>query len=150
MLCACLAQAVLAGDPHQLGPVLRSTPALAHGLGMSLLERLMARDLFQRDEKKFADHGSYDPLLVSSCIDAFMRTIWLLESLLLRVSYCGMFHLGKHYSLKLFFFCTESFTESCFSWSEMAWSREYDVILSVGDEAGLQLSCAPSTAQRLF
>lgn len=80
----------MAGDPHQLGPVLRSTPALAHGLGMSLLERLMARDLFQRDEEKFADHGSYDPLLVStgSCMDAFTHTVRL-ESLLPRVSHCG-------------------------------------------------------------
>jgi helicase MOV-10 len=33
---------VLAGDPEQLGPILRSPAALAHGLGVSLLERLMA------------------------------------------------------------------------------------------------------------
>ena len=33
---------VLAGDPKQLGPILRSPIALAHGLGVSLLERLMA------------------------------------------------------------------------------------------------------------
>jgi superfamily I DNA and/or RNA helicase len=33
---------VLAGDPKQLGPVLRSPLAIAHGLGVSLLERLMA------------------------------------------------------------------------------------------------------------
>ncbi|XP_019633546.1 PREDICTED: putative helicase mov-10-B.1 [Branchiostoma belcheri] len=34
-------QLVLAGDPKQLGPVLRSPVAIACGLGMSLLERLM-------------------------------------------------------------------------------------------------------------
>ena len=75
-----LVQAVLAGDPHQLGPILRSRPALAHGLGLSLLERLMMRDLYQRDEKRFADHGSYDPLLVSTCVMhlcmPYSRIIW--------------------------------------------------------------------------
>ncbi|KAL2090820.1 hypothetical protein ACEWY4_013083 [Coilia grayii] len=34
-------QLVLAGDPEQLGPILRSPLALRHGLGLSLLERLM-------------------------------------------------------------------------------------------------------------
>ncbi|KAM9320258.1 helicase MOV-10 [Gastrophryne carolinensis] len=37
-------QLVLAGDPKQLGPVLRSPLAIEHGLGMSLLERLMAHN----------------------------------------------------------------------------------------------------------
>ena len=32
---------VLAGDPHQLGPVLQSKMAADAGLGLSLLERLM-------------------------------------------------------------------------------------------------------------
>lgn len=32
---------VLCGDPYQLGPLIRSTTALQHGLGHSLLERLM-------------------------------------------------------------------------------------------------------------
>ena len=36
-------QLVLAGDPKQLGPVIHSAPANAHGLAMSLLERLMDR-----------------------------------------------------------------------------------------------------------
>ena len=33
---------VLAGDPQQLGPIIRSPLALKHGLAMSLLERLLA------------------------------------------------------------------------------------------------------------
>lgn len=34
-------QLVLAGDPRQLGPVLRSPLAQKHGLGYSMLERLL-------------------------------------------------------------------------------------------------------------
>ena len=49
----------------QLGPVLRSKQAKTFGLDLSLLERLIYSDLYARDEKKFADHGSYDPLLAS-------------------------------------------------------------------------------------
>ena len=35
-----------------------------YGLELSLLERLIHTSLYERDEHKFADHGSYDPLLV--------------------------------------------------------------------------------------
>nr|XP_019952231.1 PREDICTED: putative helicase mov-10-B.2 isoform X1 [Paralichthys olivaceus] len=41
-------QLVLAGDPMQLGPIIRSPLALHHGLGLSLLERLMKyNDLYK-------------------------------------------------------------------------------------------------------
>ncbi|XP_071388136.1 putative helicase mov-10-B.1 [Centroberyx affinis] len=50
-------QLVLAGDPKQLGPILRSPLALKYGMGVSLLERLMnpANDfsLYQKDEGTF-------------------------------------------------------------------------------------------------
>jgi helicase MOV-10 len=43
-------QLVLAGDPKQLGPVLRSPISLKYGLQISLLERLMTTtEVFQRD-----------------------------------------------------------------------------------------------------
>uniref|UniRef100_A0A4W3IM21 RNA helicase n=1 Tax=Callorhinchus milii TaxID=7868 RepID=A0A4W3IM21_CALMI len=43
-------QLVLAGDPKQLGPILRSPIAIEHGLDLSLLERLMNKNsLYQRD-----------------------------------------------------------------------------------------------------
>ncbi len=48
----------------QLGAVLRSELAKLFGLDFSLLERLIYSDLYARNEQKFADHGSYDPLLV--------------------------------------------------------------------------------------
>ena len=56
---------MLAGDPLQLGAVLRSHHAKRYHLDLSLLERLIQRPLYRRDETKFADHGSYDPFLVS-------------------------------------------------------------------------------------
>ncbi|KAM4574007.1 RNA helicase Mov10l1-like [Odontesthes bonariensis] len=39
-------QIVLAGDPCQLGPIVKSKLATAYGLGVSLLERLMANPLY--------------------------------------------------------------------------------------------------------
>ncbi|KAG9352845.1 hypothetical protein JZ751_017421 [Albula glossodonta] len=45
-------QLVLAGDPKQLGPILRSPLAMQYGLGISLLERLMLDNpLYQKEEK---------------------------------------------------------------------------------------------------
>lgn len=38
---------ILAGDPQQLGPVIKSTAAANGGLGISLLERLVSRPLYQ-------------------------------------------------------------------------------------------------------
>ena len=57
-------QLVLAGDPHQLGPVLFSRHADNLGLSLSLLERIMSRQPYLRDPNKYSDHGSYDPLMV--------------------------------------------------------------------------------------
>ena len=61
-------QIILGGDPHQLGAVLRSTMAQSYGLNTSLLERLMNRTPYVRDEKKFSDHGCYDPLTVTKLV----------------------------------------------------------------------------------
>ncbi|XP_039664145.1 RNA helicase Mov10l1 [Perca fluviatilis] len=43
-------QIVLAGDPCQLGPIVKSKLAAAFGLGVSLLERLMANQLYSRHD----------------------------------------------------------------------------------------------------
>uniref|UniRef100_A0AAQ4NWJ7 RNA helicase n=1 Tax=Gasterosteus aculeatus aculeatus TaxID=481459 RepID=A0AAQ4NWJ7_GASAC len=43
-------QVVLAGDPKQLGPIISSMLAETHGLGVSMLERLMNIDLYKRHE----------------------------------------------------------------------------------------------------
>ncbi|XP_044065668.1 putative helicase mov-10-B.1 [Siniperca chuatsi] len=46
-------QVVLAGDPKQLGPIITSTMAKKHGMGVSLLERLM------RDINLYKSHETY-------------------------------------------------------------------------------------------
>ncbi|CAI5777818.1 Hypothetical predicted protein [Podarcis lilfordi] len=56
-------QLVLAGDPQQLGPILRSPLAKEHGLGLSLLERLMHENSLY--EKK---DGSYNPQFVTKLL----------------------------------------------------------------------------------
>ncbi|XP_066500136.1 putative helicase mov-10-B.2 [Hoplias malabaricus] len=51
LLRATTGQLVLAGDPKQLGPILRSPIAIQYGLGLSLLERLMTTNtLYQKGE----------------------------------------------------------------------------------------------------
>ncbi|XP_061629680.1 RNA helicase Mov10l1 isoform X2 [Phyllopteryx taeniolatus] len=56
------AQIVLAGDPCQLGPIVKSRMASAFGLGLSLLERLMANSLYGKQE------WGYNPKLVTKLI----------------------------------------------------------------------------------
>ncbi|XP_067308274.1 RNA helicase Mov10l1 isoform X2 [Pseudorasbora parva] len=50
-------QIVLAGDPKQLGPVVKSKLAAVFGLGLSLLERLMGTQLYSCSER------GYNPML---------------------------------------------------------------------------------------
>lgn len=50
----------------QLGPVIKSRLAMAYGLNVSMLERLMSRPAYLRDEDAFGACGAYNPLLVSS------------------------------------------------------------------------------------
>lgn len=54
LLCAESGQVVLAGDPKQLGPILRSPFAVRYGMGVSLLERMMNNfTLYQKEEGVF-------------------------------------------------------------------------------------------------
>ncbi|XP_058263651.1 RNA helicase Mov10l1 [Hemibagrus wyckioides] len=66
-------QIVLAGDPKQLGPVVKSRPAEAFGLGVSLLERLMTSPLYSLTEK------GYNPLLVTKLVYNYRSHEVLLE-----------------------------------------------------------------------
>ncbi|NWH68682.1 M10L1 helicase, partial [Geococcyx californianus] len=56
-------QLVLAGDPQQLGPVLRSPLAIEHGLGTSLLERLMLHNPLYKKSS-----SGYDPQFVTKLL----------------------------------------------------------------------------------
>lgn len=58
-------QAILAGDPHQLGPVVQSSLARSFGLDKSLLSRLLPKFPYQRDATGFPESGGYDPRLVT-------------------------------------------------------------------------------------
>merc|ERR1719186_2291517 len=64
---------VLAGDPKQLGPVLRSQWSIKHGLQVSLLERLMDADMYKVNEKL-----GYD----NRCITKLVRNFRSHEKLL--------------------------------------------------------------------
>ncbi|XP_030072662.1 RNA helicase Mov10l1 [Microcaecilia unicolor] len=72
-------QAVLAGDPWQLGPVIKCRLAIAYGLNVSLLERLMTRPMYQRDQKTYGACGSYNPLLVTKLVKNYRSHPALLE-----------------------------------------------------------------------
>lgn len=62
-------QAVLAGDPMQLGPIIMSTAAGTSGLEESYLERLLNSFPYQRDVEGFkGDLCGYNPCLVTRLI----------------------------------------------------------------------------------
>jgi len=60
------AKLVMAGDPRQLGPVIRSNIAVRHGLNISLLERLMQMDVYNMDSS-----GQYDQRCITKLVMNF-------------------------------------------------------------------------------
>ncbi len=73
-------QLVLAGDPKQLGPVVRSA-ARDLGLGVSLLERLMALAPYARDPARFPAVGDrgYDSRVLTKLVRNYRSHPALLE-----------------------------------------------------------------------
>uniref|UniRef100_A0A672JMN7 RNA helicase n=1 Tax=Salarias fasciatus TaxID=181472 RepID=A0A672JMN7_SALFA len=65
LLSAGKGQLVLAGDPKQLGPILRSPLASQYGLGLSLLERLMNHNALYQ---KSSDSGHFDTRFVTKLL----------------------------------------------------------------------------------
>lgn len=65
LLSAGRGQLVLAGDPKQLGPILRSPLASQFGLGLSLLERLMKHNALYQ---KSSDSGHFDTRFVTKLL----------------------------------------------------------------------------------
>ncbi|EDO34496.1 predicted protein [Nematostella vectensis] len=74
-------QLVLAGDPQQLGPVLRSPLAIKYGLRMSLLERLMTRvaayGRITEDEED--ELGEYEPAMLTKLLKNYRSHPAILE-----------------------------------------------------------------------
>merc|ERR1719150_1679174 len=56
----------MAGDPKQLGPVIRSVAAAKHGMTISLLERLMESELYSRDSS-----GHYNTRCITKLVRNF-------------------------------------------------------------------------------
>jgi helicase MOV-10 len=63
---------VLAGDPQQLGPVVRSTQAKAYGLSLSLLERLTKQCVvYAHDITAFPTTSGYNLKYIVQLIDCY-------------------------------------------------------------------------------
>jgi len=62
---------VLAGDPKQLGPIVRSNKAKKMGLGRSLLERIMNRELYKSDISKYSETNGYNPLHITKLVQNY-------------------------------------------------------------------------------
>nr|XP_018915271.1 PREDICTED: probable RNA helicase armi [Bemisia tabaci] len=71
-------QAILAGDPMQLGPVIVSELAKPQ-LDKSLLYRLISRFPYLRDIERFPTTGGHDPRLVTKLLDNYRAVPELLE-----------------------------------------------------------------------
>lgn len=61
-------QVVMAGDPKQLGPILRSPYADKHGFTISLMERLMKNSLYTRYSQPDTEGLNYDPMMITELI----------------------------------------------------------------------------------
>ncbi|XP_034270184.1 helicase MOV-10 [Pantherophis guttatus] len=100
-------QLVLAGDPKQLGPILRSPLAVKHGLGLSLLERLMHHNtLYQKTNEK------YNPQFVTMLLRNYRSHKAILE-----------FPNKKFYDEKLMECGDHLITHSFCNWSELPKSK---------------------------
>ncbi|XP_054464459.1 putative helicase mov-10-B.2 [Anoplopoma fimbria] len=96
-------QVVLAGDPKQLGPILRSPFAVKFGMGVSLLERLMTDfPLYQKDEgvfnnrfvtKLLRNYRSHPAILKVPNELFYDNELQYCANEILRSSYCGWEHL---------------------------------------------------------
>ncbi|KAH8395282.1 hypothetical protein KR222_008189, partial [Zaprionus bogoriensis] len=61
-------QVVLAGDPHQLQPIVLSTSSANYGLRKSLLERLLELAPYSKDMQRFPHHSGYNPAVLTKLL----------------------------------------------------------------------------------
>ncbi|XP_073326824.1 putative helicase mov-10-B.2 [Pagrus major] len=105
LLCPESGQVVLAGDPKQLGPILRSPYAIKFGMGVSLLERIMTDfPLYQKNEgvynncfvTKLLHNYRSHPAILKVPNDLFYDgELQVCADEYLRNSYCRWEHLPK-------------------------------------------------------
>lgn len=98
-------QVVLAGDPKQLGPILRSPFALKYGMGVSLLERLMNNfPMYQKDKdmldnrfvtKLLCNYRSHPAILEIPNELFYEKELLVCANEMLRNSYCRWPYLPK-------------------------------------------------------
>jgi hypothetical protein len=72
---------VLAGDPKQLGPVIRSPYAIKDGLGLgrSLLERVLTLPPYHRDVLNYAPYGNYNIRFITKLVNNYRSHPLILE-----------------------------------------------------------------------
>jgi helicase MOV-10 len=63
---------VLAGDPQQLGPIIRSPYAIRNGNGLarSMLERIISSNAYKWN-KEFSGYGNYDPRFITKLVNNY-------------------------------------------------------------------------------
>lgn len=62
---------VLAGDPKQLGAVVKLRLAKHFGFGVSLMERLMGCEAYMKNVDLYGDQGGYNPKLVTKLVNNY-------------------------------------------------------------------------------
>lgn len=69
---------VIAGDPYQLGPVIRGKNIGENGLSVTLMERLCAMAPYQKHEN-FREFGFYDPRIITMFVESHRCCMELIE-----------------------------------------------------------------------
>ena len=72
-------QLVLAGDPMQLGPVIRSDIAAKYGLADSYLDHVLRRSRYQIQREQFPTTSGFDPRLVTKLLKSYRSHPQIME-----------------------------------------------------------------------
>lgn len=118
---------ILAGDPRQLGPVIRNPLARGYRLGVSLLERLMELPVYQRQE-----NGYFNPQMLTKLLKNFR-------------SHKDILHIPNElfYENELEVFADEVVSESLSHWERLP-LRGCPIIFHGVQGRDLRESCNPS------
>lgn len=101
-------QIILAGDPKQLGPMIKSPKAELLGLGISLLERLMNLPIYQKNQ----DTHKYNSIVITKLIRNFRshhKILTLPSKMFYENELIAAASEGKFYCFRIIFFCCFKF-----------------------------------------